>query len=157
MISFRVVFVCRGNICRSPMAEAAFTYAVERAGLNGQIAVSSAGISSWHVGESPDPRAAEVIRQHGYSTVEGSAALKISAEHRDAQLVIALDRPTYEYLTAKGFDRSRVRMIGEFGEWDGRLSVADPYHGTLADFESAMRSIESAIPEILRFAVKNAQ
>ena len=84
-----VVFVCSGNICRSPIAEKVFAAELERAGLAEGVQVSSAGTGGWHVGDPADDRAAAVLRAAGYPTEH--QARQLDAEALGADLIVALD------------------------------------------------------------------
>jgi protein-tyrosine phosphatase len=108
----RVVFVCTGNICRSPIAEKVLTEHLRRAGLDGLVEVSSVGTSDWHVGEPADPRAAEVLARHGYPTEH--AAAQLAVEHADADLLVALDSGHARALHRMVRDPDRVRLLRSF-------------------------------------------
>jgi protein-tyrosine phosphatase len=94
----RVLFVCLGNICRSPMAAAIFRHLVQKAGLSGQIEVDSAGIGSWHVGEPPHRGTQAVLRKHG-----------ISFEGEKARQIRPLDLSRFDYLVA--MDTTNLRDL----------------------------------------------
>ena len=98
----RVLFVCMGNICRSPTAEGVFRHHVESAGLSDTIEIDSAGTGGWHVGEAPDPRSQEVAARHGVS-LEGQSARRVAPEDFDRfDYVLALDRSVHARLVALG-------------------------------------------------------
>jgi len=84
-----LVFVCSGNICRSPMAELVFRARLEDAGLGDAVRVSSAGTGPWHAGEPADKRARATLKAHGYPTAHGAS--EVSDEARDADLLRAAD------------------------------------------------------------------
>jgi protein-tyrosine phosphatase len=142
---YRVVFVCTGNICRSPMAEKVFAEHLRRAGLDGLVEVSSVGTSDWHVGEPADPRAAEVLARHGYRTEH--AAAQLAAEHSDADLLVALDAGHARALRRTVRDPDRVRLLRSFDpETDGDPDVPDPYYGGRRGFDDVLSMIEAAMP-----------
>ncbi|MEL5991230.1 low molecular weight protein-tyrosine-phosphatase [Microbacterium phosphatis] len=144
---FRVVFVCTGNICRSPMAEVVFRDLAERAGLGGAVVSSSSGTGDWHVGERADVRTIEALARRGY---DGSAhrAKQFTPTAFDANdLVIALDR-THERILrhwAQHDDhRDRIALLTSFDPTATGPDVADPYYGDARAFDDALGMIESA-------------
>lgn len=147
MGELHVTFICTGNICRSPMAEKIFAAHLERAGLAGRVRVSSAGTGSWHVGDEADRRTNLELRAHGYPT--GHAAAVIGAEHRSADLLVALDTGHERELARMGVPSDRRRLLRSFDpRADGR-SVPDPYYGDQADFTLVREQIEAAVPGML--------
>ena len=130
----KVLFVCLGNICRSPLAEAAFRDAAAKAGL--EVEVDSAGTADYHVGESPDPRSVAEARQHGID-ISGYRGRQLSAE----------DFHEFDYIL--GMDNSNMANIAQADPGDGKANVAmlldivpgqegrevgDPYYGGAEGF-----------------------
>lgn len=125
-----VVFICTGNLCRSPMAEAVFAHLVEQAGLSDRFEIASAGTGHWHVGESPHPKTLDALRRHGIPPIAGKRAQLI-----DTHLLARAD-----YLIA--MEQEHVDELREFaGQVDGKVSrlldhapnapvrdVPDPYY-----------------------------
>ncbi|MEV6430122.1 low molecular weight protein-tyrosine-phosphatase [Nocardia sp. NPDC051463] len=142
-----VSFVCTGNICRSPMAEKMFAGHLYRAGLADQVRVSSAGTTAWHVGDDADPRTTTTLRKHGYPT--GHVAAVFGDEHRDADLLIALDTGHERELARLGVPTDRRRLLRSFDPGADGPDVPDPYYGSTADFELVREQIEAAIPGLL--------
>ncbi|WP_278314820.1 low molecular weight protein-tyrosine-phosphatase [Lolliginicoccus levis] len=142
-----ITFICTGNICRSPMAERILADALREHGLHEQVQVSSAGTGSWHIGEPADHRAVAVLREAGYTT--DHVAATVSAEHLGADLILALDEGHVLELRKRGADISRVRLLREFDPGAPSWQVADPYWGSLREFEEVREQIEAAIPGIL--------
>jgi protein-tyrosine phosphatase len=145
----RILFVCLGNICRSPTAEAVMRRLLEEEGLDGRVEVDSAGMGSWHLGAPPDARATSAAARRGV-TLAGAARQVTPADFRDFDLVVAMDRKNVRELLAVAPDeeaRGRVRLLREFdpasvGAPD--LDVPDPYYGGDRGFETVLDMVEAA-------------
>ncbi|MEV0298643.1 low molecular weight protein-tyrosine-phosphatase [Nocardia sp. NPDC050710] len=142
-----ISFVCTGNICRSPMAEKMFAHHLSEAGLADRVRVSSAGTTGWHIGDDADPRTTATLRKYGYPIGHEAAAL--GADHRDADLLIALDRGHERELARLGIPSDRRRLLRSFDPDADGPDVPDPYYGGSADFELVRDQIEAAIPGLL--------
>ncbi|WPB95509.1 low molecular weight protein-tyrosine-phosphatase [Streptomyces malaysiensis] len=143
-----ICFVCTGNICRSPSAALVFAEHLRRAGLDGAVRVSSAGIGPWHAGEPIDERAGALLARHGYPV--GHVAAQIGAEHRDAGLFLAMDRGHEKALRRLVDDPSHIRMLRSFDPAaTGDLEVPDPYYGGPEGFDEVLAMIEAAVPGLL--------
>jgi protein-tyrosine phosphatase len=136
-----VLFVCLGNICRSPLAEAAFRAEAERRGLD--VTVDSAGTGGWHVGEPPDPRALAVAARYGVDISHLRARRIARADFDRFDHVVALDRDNLRALQAMRPDGSRSRLSLLLDHVPGRegQAVADPYYGGEAHFDEAWRDV----------------
>ena len=145
--ALRVVFVCTGNICRSPMAEVMARRAVEDAGLADRVTVSSVGTGGWHVGDGMDPRAAAELERHGYDSAHSAAQLG-DADH-SADLLVALDRGHRTHLHRAGVDPDRVRLLRSYDPDAYGEDVADPYYGDHSDFTRTRIEIAAALPGLL--------
>ncbi len=140
----RLLFVCTGNICRSPTAEAVMRKLVDDAGLGGEFAIDSAGTGSWHLGEPPQPLASVVAAKHGY-TLGGNARRVVAGDFDDFDIVLALDRTHLRHLRDMTLDlesRLKVRMLLDDED------VPDPYGGPEADFEASFEVIERGCREL---------
>jgi protein-tyrosine phosphatase len=134
----RILFVCTGNICRSPMAAAVMEKLAADAGLAGEFFIDSAGTGAWHAGERAQPFAIEAAAAHGY-TVEHLARAVSVADLSDFDMLVALDRGHERSLRDMSLDlelRLKVRLL-----LDGE-DVPDPYGGPLSEFERALAMIE---------------
>jgi len=149
---YRVCFVCSGNICRSPMAEAVLRRMATEAGLADRIAVSSAGMGGWHVGESADPRAASALTRRGYA-LRHAARQWQPVDFADLDLVVALDGDHYRQLVRMAPDpseRAKIRRLRSFDPASGDdLDVPDPYYGGTRGFEQVLDLIEAGCAGIL--------
>jgi protein-tyrosine phosphatase len=133
--NYSVLFVCLGNICRSPLAEAAFRQEIECLGL--EVEVDSAGIGRWHAGEPPDKRAQRVALQNGIDISHYRARqVKTDDFHRFTHIV-ALDLENLEALEAMKPSAAMAQITLLLDHADGREgeAVADPYYGGEAGFE----------------------
>jgi protein-tyrosine phosphatase len=141
----RILFVCTGNICRSPTAEAVMRKLVEDAGLGAEFRIDSAGTGTWHVGEAPQPLAVSVAAAHGFA-LGGRARHVEPRDLADNDLVIALDRTHLRQLRDMSLDlesRLKVRLL-----LDGE-DVPDPYGGDEAEFERSFAAIERGCRALL--------
>lgn len=142
---YSVLFVCMGNICRSPTAEGVFRKHVEDAGLADRIYIDSAGTHAYHVGEPADRRSAASAERRGY-TLTGIKARRVVVEDFERfDLVLAMDSDNLSHLLEQVADehRERVRLFLEFGD-AGVHEVPDPYYGGAAGFEHVLDLVEDA-------------
>jgi protein-tyrosine phosphatase len=150
----RVLFVCLGNICRSPTAEGVMRALVAGAGADGTIELESAGTGSWHVGSRPDARAAEVALARGMP-LDGRARQVSREDFQRFDLLVAMDRENRRELLrlADGpAERAKVRLLREFDPAStGRdLDVPDPYYGAAGGFEEVFDLVQAACEGLLR-------
>ena len=151
-----VLFVCLGNICRSPTAEAVMRELVRGAGMEDSIEVDSAGTGAWHVGHSPDPRAAAAARGRGI-VLSGEARAVAPSDFEDFDLILAMDRAHLRDLLAMAPEgvRGRVRLLREFDPAapatpaGGDLDVPDPYHGGARGFEEVLDMVQASCAGLL--------
>jgi protein-tyrosine phosphatase len=147
-----ICFVCHGNICRSPTAEAVFATLVERAGLHHAIATESAGCSDEHEGEPPDRRSARVATAQGYS-MRSRARRFERADFARFDVVVAMDRHNrahLERLAGSAEHRGKIRMLREFDADDPRpLDVPDPWYGGADGFTEVLAMCERACVGLL--------
>ena len=148
---FRVLFVCTGNICRSPTAEGVFRTLVETRGLSHRIEADSAGIGSWHVGEPPDPRSQDTARRRGVE-IGGQRARTVRADDFSGfDLLLAMDSTHYRQLGRACPPEyvDRVRMFLDYAPELGHADVPDPYYGEGDGFENVFDMIETASQGLL--------
>lgn len=153
-MTYRICFVCTGNICRSPMAEVVMRRLIEDAGLHPRVEVDSAGTGSWHVGERADSRAVATLRAAGYDGTAHRARVFDRRWLADRDLVVALDRGHLRELHALSRDpesRDKVRLLRSFadGVEAAELDVADPYDGDADDFLTVLAQVEEACRGLL--------
>ncbi|SFS10698.1 protein tyrosine phosphatase [Agrococcus baldri] len=150
---FRVCFVCTGNICRSPMAQAVFEHLAKKHGVADRLLVASAGISEYHVGETADPRTLIALTDAGY---EASAhrAKQFSAQWLDSfDLVIAFDRGqerALRSLARTDEQHSKIRLLLSFDPDATGQDVPDPYYSEDAFFGTVLHQIETAVGRLFR-------
>ncbi|CAM5499732.1 low molecular weight protein-tyrosine-phosphatase [Streptomyces aurantiogriseus] len=146
-MTYRVCFVCTGNICRSPMAESVFRARVEEAGLDGLVEVDSAGTGDWHVGEGADPRTVSVLEENGYAIAHTARMFERSWFAR-LDLVIALDSGhlrALRRLAPTDEDARKVRLLRAYDPAaQDDLDVPDPYYGGRDGFEECLEMVEEA-------------
>jgi len=143
-----VLFVCLGNICRSPLAEAALRRECDRSGMN--IVIDSAGTGDWHVGQPPDERAQAAAARQGVDIGHLRARQVTVADFHDFDHIIALDNQNLRDLIALRPASSDTRLSLLFDHVAGRAGddVADPYHGRDDDFDQTWAEVSAAAATI---------
>lgn len=140
-----ILCVCLGNICRSPLAEAALRDAAERAQVN--ILVDSAGTGDWHIGHPPDPRAQEVALRLGGLDIGNLQGRQVNADDfRRFDHILAMDSANLRHLQSmrpKGAAAGLSLLLDHLPGHEGK-SVADPYYGEMADFERCWLQVRAA-------------
>jgi protein-tyrosine phosphatase len=150
MGALSVVFVCTGNICRSPMAEKVFVDELERAGLAERVQVSSAGTGGWHAGSPADDRARMLLRTEGYP--DEHTARQIDAEQLAADLLVALDDSHHRALRSMVPEPERVRLLRSFDPASpAGAEVPDPYYGGPDGFGEVLAMIRAAMPGLVEW------
>ncbi|WP_375385995.1 low molecular weight protein-tyrosine-phosphatase [uncultured Microbacterium sp.] len=150
---FRVVFVCTGNICRSPMADVVFRSFAGAAGLRDRVASTSAGTGDWHVGERADQRTLEALERRGYDGSRHRARQFTHTDFAQSDLVVALDRSHERILHgwARGEgDADKIALLMSFDPAATTLDVPDPYYAGPGMFDDVLGMIESASRSLFR-------
>ncbi len=150
----RLLFVCLGNICRSPTAEGVMAQLVAERGLQDVVALDSAGTGSWHVGSPPDARAAAAAGARGVA-LPGLARQVAAQDLGGFDLVLAMDRSNLRELMALASDeseRAKLRLLREFDPASaaaGELEVPDPYYGAPGGFDEVFDIVRAACEGLL--------
>jgi protein-tyrosine phosphatase len=150
----KLLFVCLGNICRSPTAEGVMRRLVREAGLEDRVELDSAGTGDWHVGSPPDARATAAAGRRG-TALEGAARTVSAEDFARFDLLLAADRQNRADLLARAPDdeaRAKVRLLREFDPASvaaGELEVPDPYYGADGGFDEVLDIVEAACRGLL--------
>lgn len=140
-----ILFVCLGNICRSPLAEGVFRSVVGELGISSKFAVDSAGTGGWHVGSAPDSRSIAVAARHGID-ISGQRCRRITdADFEHFDLILGMDRSNVEDLMARGGRRYHAKIdlfCSRAG--NGTIEIPDPYYGGDGGFGDVYRMIRDA-------------
>ena len=142
----RVLFVCMGNICRSPTAEGVFRDLVERENLSAHIRTDSAGTHAFHIGEPPDRRSQAAAQKRGVDLSDLRGRQAESHDFETFDYLLAMDRDNHQNLLAIAppGGEAKVRLFLEFAEGIGTHEVPDPYYGGGDGFERVLDMIEAA-------------
>jgi protein-tyrosine phosphatase len=139
----RVLFICAGNICRSPTAEGVMRGLVAEAERHDEIEVESAGIGNWHAGDPPDPRSVAAAAERGVE-LAGAARQVDEADFEGFDLLVAMDRSNRDALLRLAPDeeaRGRVKLLREYGDREEH-DVPDPYYGGAEGFAEVVEIVE---------------
>ena len=147
----RILFVCMGNICRSPSAEAVLRELARRDFPHLQIEVDSAGTHDYHVGEPPDPRSIAAGRKRGYDLAPLRARQVTSDDFARFDWLLAMDAANLSRVRqlAPAGEMERAQLFLEFASETSRIDVPDPYYGKPADFEIVLDLLEVASRRLL--------
>lgn len=138
-MNIRVLFVCLGNICRSPMAEAVFQNLVNEAGLSDQIAVDSAGTGSWHVGERAHSGTRRILKKHGISYNGRARQVRPSDMVEEHNYIVAMDQGNWDDLRRRFGPHPRLYRLLDFADHGEMRNVPDPYY--TGDFETVYQLV----------------
>lgn len=146
----RVLFICLGNICRSPLAEGAFRSACEKAGLD--VFVDSAGTAAYHISNQPDPRAIHVARANGVDISQARGRQLSDEDFERFTHIFAMDTANLAGINARAPRKPRAKislLLDIFGDRQGE-SIPDPYYGDESDFEECWQTVSEAVDELVR-------
>jgi protein-tyrosine phosphatase len=147
----KILFVCTGNICRSPIAEGVFRMLVEREQLSGQITIDSAGTHGYQTGERPDLRAIRAARLRGYDLSNQRARLFNIDDFRRFEWILAMDSQNLRFLkTLRPADHcGHLGLFLDFAPELGLRDVPDPYYGKAQDFDCVLDLVERGAAPLL--------
>jgi protein-tyrosine phosphatase len=146
MSRIRVLFVCTGNICRSPTAEGVLRHHVEQAGVGNRILIDSAGTIDYHVGEPPDPRMQAAARRRNYDLSRLRARQVKPGDFARFDYLLAMDQDHVSWLKreAPGDHMHKIQLFLDYAPHMGPREVPDPYYGGTEGFELVLDLIERA-------------
>lgn len=152
-MSYKLLFVCLGNICRSPSAENIMNHLIDQAGLSDSIFCDSAGTSSYHIGSSPDPRMnAAAVTKLGIK-LRGQARQFQKSDFQEFDLILAMDRNNYDNITAldpTGKYHNKVHLMCKFCSRHNLQDVPDPYYGGTEGFNQVIDLLLDACEGLLQ-------
>jgi protein-tyrosine phosphatase len=142
----RVLFVCMGNICRSPTAEGVFRHYLREQAPDLDVAVDSAGTHDYHVGKPPDPRTVKAAAKRGIDLSQLRARQVQDDDFERFDLILVMDRLNHVTLLERSLPEhhARIRLFLEFAADAGREDVPDPYYGGAQGFEDVLDLVEQA-------------
>ena len=148
---YRVLFVCTGNICRSPTAEGVFRDLVKVQGLSKRVTADSAGIGAWHIGDPPDPRSIHEAMNRGVDISDQRARKLLLDDFEEFDLLLAMDYSHHDamYRLCPPTLQSRIRMFMDYAPEAGVRNVPDPYYGSGNGFSRVYDMIETASTGLL--------
>ena len=148
----RVLFVCMGNICRSPTAEGVFRRMVEESPLAKKVEIDSAGTIGSHAGAKPDPRAIELAASRGYQLEKLRARQVVDADFERYDHIIAMDAQNLQHLReiSPPDAAEKIELLMDYAPLADAREVPDPYYGSAADFEHALELIEQGCEGLLK-------
>ncbi len=153
---YKILFVCLGNICRSPSAEGIMTHLIHQQQLEDEISCDSAGTSSYHIGSAPDGRMTMAAKQQGIA-LAGQARQFIAEDFEAFDLVVAMDRANYRdilQLDPQGNYRHKVRQMCEFASQHSDQEVPDPYYGGTDGFNHVIDLLLDACRGLLTYVLQ---
>ena len=156
-MSYKLLFVCLGNICRSPSAENIMNHLINEANLTDKIFCDSAGTSAYHIGSAPDRRMSAAAKKRNI-ILRGKARKFQMADFKEFDLILAMDRENYRdiiYLDPQATYRDKVQMMCSFASNHRDQEVPDPYYGGEAGFDYVINLLLDSCNGLLEYIIKN--
>ena len=149
-----ILFVCMGNICRSPVARCIFEHLVREKNLEHKYVIDSCGMGGWHAGDGADPRSVEIAARHGLTLTHTARKVRPPVDFTEFQYLLAMDLENRRDLLKAGAPAGRVRLMRSFdpslrGFTDEELQVPDPYYGGEDGFGAMYRMLDVACRSLL--------
>ncbi len=140
-----VLFVCLGNICRSPLAEAVFKDIVKKRGLEDKISVDSCGTGNWHIGETPDPRSVAIASRNGIPIMHRGRQLE-EADFQNFDYILAMDKANLRDITSKkgASGHDNIHLMQSFDNNQSGEDVPDPYYGGEDGFQRVFDMLQES-------------
>ncbi len=158
-MSYKLLFVCLGNICRSPSAENIMNYLIQQKGLDGKVICDSAGTSSYHIGASPDRRMRSAASRRGIQLVGEARQFDVS-DFEKFDLILAMDRSNYQDILRLDRDNAygdKVRLMCDYATQYQDKEVPDPYYGGEAGFDHVIDLLLDACDGLLQETVSRLE
>lgn len=151
----KLLFICLGNICRSPAAEEIMRRLVQRADLDDQFQIDSAGIGSWHIGQLPDRRMRLTGEKFGYRFTHRARQFNPSVDFNAFDLILVMDDENYNTITgmaANQTERDKVKKLARYmTHHGGQNDIPDPYFGGMDGFDKTIELLEDACAGLLQY------
>lgn len=154
---YKILMVCLGNICRSPLAQGVLQHKLDSFNLK-NIYVDSAGTGSWHAGNPPDIRSIEIAEKYGIDISQQRARQFSSNDFNTFNKIIVMDTKNYKNLlnlSSSQIDSDKIKLLLSYTYKNERASVPDPYYGGDDGFENIYKLINSACNEIIKEIIKD--
>ncbi len=148
----KILMVCLGNICRSPLAEGILQHEADARGLGWQV--DSAGTGGWHVGEMPDSRSVEVARRNGVDISKQRGRQLKAKDLDDFDLILAMDAQNYQdisRLATTAEQREKIKLMTSFAYPHKNKAVPDPYYGKMKNFEEVYNLLQISCEKLIEF------
>ena len=158
-MTYKLLFVCLGNICRSPSAENIMNHLIEKADLQAKITCDSAGTSGYHIGAAPDRRMSSAAANRGIK-LQGQARKLKPSDLQHFDLILAMDRENYQdivYLDREGKYEDKVRLMCDFATQKPDKEVPDPYYGGQDGFDYVIDLLLDACAGLLEHVVNSEE
>jgi protein-tyrosine phosphatase len=156
----KVLFVCLGNICRSPMAEGILNDVIEKRGLKEKVLTDSAGTAAYHIGEFPDSRMRQTARQHGLQLTHRARQLRAEDLYQ-FDYILAMDRANLDDILKLSLmnqeeGQAKIMLLRDFDPQPGTGNVPDPYYGGQDGFEAVYQMLKRSIQSLTEFLMNES-